>query len=67
MIGLFIKEHTLFLKSFRESSTISLANSLAISSEYGFTTSSLVFLSHITRDALKIEDVVYSVFTMYTE
>lgn len=61
MIGLFIKEHTLFLKSFRESSTISLANSLAISSEYGFTTSSLVFLSHITRDALKIDDVVYSV------
>lgn len=57
----FIAGQTLSLKGSIENRAIILANSLATSSEYGVTTNSKEFLSHLTRNTLKEEDVLYSI------
>jgi len=57
----FIAGQTFILKGSIENRAIILANSLATSSEYGVTTSSKEFLSHLTRNTLKEEDVLYSI------
>lgn len=57
----FVTGQSLLLKSFTENRIISLANSLAVSSEYGVTTSSIDFLSSLTKNALKEDDIIYSI------
>jgi len=57
----FVIGQSLLLKSFTENRIISLANSLAISSEYGVSTSSIDFLVNLTKNTLKEDDVIYSI------
>lgn len=57
----FIYSQSLVLKGSVENRAIILANSLAISSEYGVITSSKEFLAHLTRNTIKEDDVLYSV------
>lgn len=56
----FVNGQTLLLRSFIENRAIILANSLATSSEYGVTTVSKGFLSKLTKNTIKEDDVLYS-------
>lgn len=57
----FIAGQALILKGSIENRAIILANSLASSSEYGVATNSKEFLSLLTKNTLKEEDVLYSI------
>lgn len=57
----FINGQTLLLRGFVENRAIILAHTLANSSEYGVTTVSKEFLSHLTKNTIKEEDVLYSI------
>ncbi|MBQ3835451.1 MAG: HAMP domain-containing protein [Elusimicrobia bacterium] len=57
----FVASQSLVLKGSVENRALVLANSLAMSSEYGVITSSKEFLAHLTRNTIKEEDVLYSV------
>ncbi len=57
----FVASQTLVLRGSVENKAVILASSLATSGEYGVITSSKEFLSHLTRNTIKEEDVLYAV------